>query len=90
MVAPVGRRVLERMGHSVQVARTGLEALLALEQEAFDLVLMDVQMEEMDGLEATRLVRAREQETGGDQRVRLRKSEPLEGARRTEPIGDRQ
>jgi signal transduction histidine kinase/CheY-like chemotaxis protein len=57
-------RLLEKQGHSVAVARNGLEALAAIEREAFDLVLMDVQMPEMGGFEATRALRLRERETG--------------------------
>jgi signal transduction histidine kinase/DNA-binding response OmpR family regulator/HPt (histidine-containing phosphotransfer) domain-containing protein len=56
--------LLEKWGHQVVVAGTGREALAALESEAFDAVLMDVQMPEMDGLEATVAIRAREQLTG--------------------------
>jgi PAS domain S-box-containing protein len=56
-------RMLEKRGHVVRVANNGREALAALEQEAFDLILMDVQMPEMDGFEATAAIRERERET---------------------------
>ncbi len=57
-------RLLERRGHAVVVASTGNAALEALARQPFDLVLMDVQMPEMDGLEATVLIRESEKETG--------------------------
>jgi CheY-like chemotaxis protein len=60
----VALRLLERRGHSVIVAENGRQALTAIERHKFDLVLMDVQMPEMGGLEATQLIREREKSTG--------------------------
>ena len=62
-------RLLEKRGHRVVVAANGREALAALEKNAFDLVFMDVQMPEMDGLEATAVIRKREQLSGKHQAV---------------------
>ena len=60
----VALRILEKAGHMVVIAENGKEALRMLKEQTFDLVLMDVQMPEMGGFEATALIRDREQLIG--------------------------
>jgi CheY-like chemotaxis protein/HPt (histidine-containing phosphotransfer) domain-containing protein len=73
--------VLEKQNHQVTVVANGAAAIRAVKQETFDLVLMDVQMPEMNGLEATRAIRAWEKECGGHVPIIAMTAHAMTGAR---------
>ena len=74
-------RLLEKRGHTVVTAANGNEALVAFEQRPFDAVLMDVQMPEMSGFEATAAIRARELGTGTRIRIIAMTAHAMSGDR---------
>jgi signal transduction histidine kinase/CheY-like chemotaxis protein/HPt (histidine-containing phosphotransfer) domain-containing protein len=82
---PVNQRVavraLESRGHQVTLVDNGRAAVEAMARESFDVVLMDIQMPEMGGLEATAAIRAREQQTGGHVRIVAMTAHALNGDR---------
>jgi len=80
----VASRILEKRGHAVVVVNNGREAVAALEpgaMEPFQVVLMDVQMPEMDGLDATAAIRAREKSSGGHIPIVAMTAHAMEGDR---------
>jgi CheY-like chemotaxis protein len=72
-------RLLEKRGYAVVVVENGRAAIAALEREHFDAVLMDVQMPEMDGLEATVAIRAKERIAGGHMPIIAMTAHALKG-----------
>ncbi|MCM2372047.1 PAS domain-containing protein [Aporhodopirellula aestuarii] len=72
---------LNKWGHQVELAVNGREAVEALERETFDIVLMDIQMPEMNGFEATAIIREREAQTGNHQFIVAMTAEAMKGDR---------
>ncbi len=77
----VARELLESRGHQVVVVSNGREAVETLERGSFDLVLMDVQMPEMDGFEATAAIRKKEQTTGNHLQIVAMTAHAMKGDR---------
>jgi CheY-like chemotaxis protein len=75
------RRLLEKCRHTVRFVDNGVEAVQAAGEEDFDLILMDVQMPEMDGLEATARIRQAEKETGTRRRIYAMTAHAMSGDR---------
>jgi CheY-like chemotaxis protein len=73
--------LLKRHGHSVTVAADGRAAVAAAARQRFDAILMDVQMPEMSGFEATAAIRARERETGARTRIIAMTAHAMQGDR---------
>ena len=79
----VASGLLGMRGHRLTIANNGREAVSAVARERFDLVLMDIQMPEMDGLEATQLIRSRERSTGGHVPIVAMTAHAMKGDRET-------
>jgi signal transduction histidine kinase/CheY-like chemotaxis protein/ligand-binding sensor domain-containing protein len=80
-------RLLDKMGHETQTVDNGAEAVAAVRDEAYDVVLMDVQMPEMDGLEATRRLRSEQLSHGQPYIIALTASVMKEDRRRCQEAG---
>jgi len=77
----VAAGLLRRRGHTVTIAQDGVEALARLDDESFDVVLMDLQMPVMGGIDATTVIRAREQVSGRHIRIVAMTAHAMRGDR---------
>jgi len=77
----LAHRLLEKQGHTVTLASNGVQGLTACRAQPFDLILMDVQMPELDGLAATRAIRALENSTGRHTPILMLTANAMKGDR---------
>jgi CheY-like chemotaxis protein len=77
----VGRRLIEKLGHTVVVVGDGRQAVRAVEEQDFDVVFMDVQMPELDGFEAAGAIREKEQRSGKHQTIIAMTAHAMKGDR---------
>ena len=77
----VAIRVLEQLGHRVSLASNGAEAVRLTGERPYQIVLMDVQMPVMDGLDATRAIRRREEQSGLHQKILAMTANAMQGDR---------
>ena len=76
------KKMLEKIGYSkVDIASNGFEAISNVEEYQYDIILMDIQMPEMDGLETTKIIRAKEEKLGGHIPIIAITAYALKGAR---------
>jgi two-component system sensor histidine kinase/response regulator len=73
--------LLERQGHRVDVANNGREAISAVDRQKYDVILMDIQMPTMDGMEATAVIRSHEATRGGHVRIVAMTAHAMKGDR---------
>lgn len=74
-------RMLQKQGHEVVLVEDGIKAIAAIQREPFDLILMDVQMPELDGLQATQQIRQKEAASGGHVPIIAMTAHALKGDR---------